>query len=244
MTFWFSLVLAGWLSGGLANYLADVLPHFRRPVAPVCVSCRASRPWQDYLWPRPCATCGARPGWWRWGSYLLLAAALGYFGVAPGRLPLFLAWLWALYFAVVVLIDLEHRLVLHPVSWFGAGLGLVSGTWLHGIARTLAGGAAGYGAMWLLYVAGAVFLRWVNRRRESAVEEVALGYGDVNLSGVLGLLLGWPGIVAGLVLGILLGGVFSLMYLLTALARRRYAAFTAIPYAPFLVVATVILIFR
>jgi len=32
-------------------------------------------------------------------------------------------------------------------------------------------------------------------------DEVALGFGDVNLAGIMGLLLGWPGITAGLVIG-------------------------------------------
>ena len=37
-------------------------------------------------------------------------------------------------------------------------------------------------------------------------EDVALGFGDVHLSGILGLLLGWPGITGGLFVAIILGG--------------------------------------
>jgi len=59
----------------------------------------------------------------------------------------------------------------------------------------------------------------------------------------LGLLLGWPGIVAGLVLAILLGGVISLFYLLVMLVLRKYKAFTAIPYGPFLVASAILLLF-
>ena len=79
--------------------------------------------------------------------------------------------------------------------------------------------------------------------RGQPVEEDALGYRDVNLSGVLGLMLGWPGILAGLTIAILLGGTVSLLYLLVTMATRRYHAFTAIPYGPFLIAAAIALLF-
>jgi len=81
------------------------------------------------------------------------------------------------------------------------------------------------------------------RARKQPVEEIALGFGDVNLSGVLGLMLGWPRITANLVLGILLGGLVSGFYLLSMMVRKKYKAFTAVPYAPFLLIAAVILFY-
>ncbi len=143
------------------------------------------------------------------------------------------------YFAVVIVIDGEHRLILHPVSWAGAALGISLGVWRHGAGSTLLGGAAGYAVMLGLYALGEFFSRWMARRRGEALEEVALGFGDVNLAGVTGLFLGWPGVAAGLILAILLGGVVSGGYLLWMLARRRYRAFAAIPYGPFLALAAV-----
>ena len=80
--------------------------------------------------------------------------------------------------------------------------------------------------------------------RNKETDEEALGFGDVALSGVLGLFLGWPGIIAGLVLAILLGGAGSLIVLIYSLVRRRYHAFMVIPYGPFLIIAAVVLIFR
>jgi leader peptidase (prepilin peptidase)/N-methyltransferase len=148
-----------------------------------------------------------------------------------------------LYFAVVTVIDLEHRLILHPVSWTGAVLGLGLGIWQHGLLDTLLGGAAGFGTMFALYLLGDRFARWIARRRGKALDEVALGFGDVNLLGVIGLILGWPGIVAGLVLGILIGGLVSFLYIVGMALVRRYQAFTAIPYGPFLVASALLLLF-
>ena len=64
-----------------------------------------------------------------------------------------------------------------------------------------------------------------------------------TLMGVLGLALGWPGIVVGTFLGIFAAGLFSLGLLLVHLARRRYAAFLAIPYGPFLVLGAAFVLY-
>jgi leader peptidase (prepilin peptidase)/N-methyltransferase len=97
--------------------------------------------------------------------------------------------------------------------------------------------------MLLLYYFGDLFARWLARRRGQTLDEVALGFGDVNLSGVLGLMLGWPGIIVGLILAIFLGGIFSLLYLLGKIITRRYRTFMAIPYGPFLVASAILLLF-
>jgi prepilin signal peptidase PulO-like enzyme (type II secretory pathway) len=148
-----------------------------------------------------------------------------------------------LYFGVVVVIDMEHRLILHPVSWTGAILCFSAGLLLHGWLPTLIGGVVGFGIMYALHIFGDYFARWLARRRGETLTEVALGFGDVNLAGVLGLLLGWPGIVVGLILAIFIGGIVSLIYLLGMLIARRYRTFAAIPYGPFLITSAAILIF-
>jgi leader peptidase (prepilin peptidase)/N-methyltransferase len=147
------------------------------------------------------------------------------------------------YFGVVVLIDLEYRLIMHPVSIVGAVLGLVVGYLRVGWIRTLVGGVVGFGIMWLLYLLGVLIIKVVNRRRGQSVNDEALGFGDVNLSGVLGLMLGWPLILVGLVVAVLIGGLVSLIYILIMVITRKYHAFAALPYGPFLVIGAVLLIY-
>jgi leader peptidase (prepilin peptidase)/N-methyltransferase len=95
-----------------------------------------------------------------------------------------------------------------------------------------------------LYYLGIAFSRYLSRRRGTEIEEEALGFGDVNLAGVLGLVLGWPLIWISLLFGILAGGVISLVIILGMLVSRRYRAFTAIPYAPFLILGAVFFLYR
>ena len=69
-------------------------------------------------------------------------------------------------------------------------------------------------------------------------DEEALGGGDVFLAGVLGLMLGWPNIVLGLIYGVLVGGFVSLLAIIQLLIKRRYAEntmMTFIPYGPSLI---------
>jgi len=71
----------------------------------------------------------------------------------------------------------------------------------------------------------------------------ALGFGDVNLAGVIGLLLGWPGIVGGIFLAIMIGGIVSGIFLLIQLLQKKYMAYQALPYGPFLVLSTIALFY-
>ncbi len=147
------------------------------------------------------------------------------------------------YFGVVVVIDLEHHLIMHPTSIFGAILGLIVGFQLHGVLNTFLGGLAGFAAMLGLYILGALFARFVVRRSQSGFSDDAMGFGDVILGGILGLILGWPAIIAGLFFAIIFAGVVSLAYLVITFFARKYKAFTFIPYGPFMIAGATALIF-
>jgi len=98
--------------------------------------------------------------------------------------------------------------------------------------------------MLALYYLGELFAKLLARMRGQPVDEVALGFGDVNLAGILGLVMGWPGITACLFIAILIGGLISGIYLVVMVIKRSYRAFTALPYAPFLLLSAVFLLFR
>jgi leader peptidase (prepilin peptidase) / N-methyltransferase len=239
------IAFSGWLAGVLVNYLADILPVQRKLTSPICPSCRAAMGLQNYfLWPRMCTGCGRRRSFRCWAVELILMCATIWLWVTPlQRLNFIAGFVLLIYFSLVVVIDIEHHLILHPVSLFGAGIGLLTGAWLHGLKATLIGGIAGFGIMLGLYYLGALILHLVARLKNQVLEDnEGLGFGDVNLCGILGLILGWPGIAGGVILAILLGGVASVIYLVVMLLTGRYRSFMAIPYGPFLVASAVILL--
>jgi len=150
------IVLLGWICGALVNYLADVLPWRRKLVAPFCTQCQKAVPWKDYLlWPRRCPACGERRTWRAWlVEVIYMAAAIWLWFSPPPGLGFILGLVVLVYFGVVVVIDMEHRLILHPVSIVGAVLGLGVGIYMNGIQETLIGGVVGVWVMWGFYKLG------------------------------------------------------------------------------------------
>ncbi len=239
------LLLLAWGTGALVNYLGDVLPVTRRLTSPVCIQCGQKFFLIDYILLRACQKCNFRRHIRTWIVQAVAVAVVIWLDLSyRGTLGFWPSLLILAYLGVVGVIDLEHRLIMHPVSLVGALIGGIIGFWLHGWQQTVLGGLAGFAIMFGLYYLGSLFARWLSRLRKEETDEEALGFGDVALSGVLGLFLGWPGIIGGLVLAILLGGAGSLIVLIYSLMRHRYHAFMVIPYGPFLILAAVLLLFR
>jgi leader peptidase (prepilin peptidase)/N-methyltransferase len=235
----------GIIAGILVNYFSDVLPVQRALTRPRCASCNAHYSWKDYLLITVCRTCG-KPRSWRTyfslGVGILLSLLLWL--NPPARLGYWLGLIVLAYFGLVIVIDIEHRLILHVVSLAGAVLGVITGTVKGGLLQSLYGGLAGAGIMLVFYWLGTLFARYRARKLGHDDGEEALGFGDVTISGVIGLMLGWPLVMYGLFLGILAGGVVSLVLVLVLVATRRYesmSVFTA--YGPYLVLGAAILLY-
>jgi prepilin signal peptidase PulO-like enzyme (type II secretory pathway) len=255
-------LILGWLAGLFINYASDVLPRMRRFSEPVCVHCGTKATWADYLLLRSCRSCDEKRTLRTWIVQILTPASFIYFWLFPSKaLGIPLGMIVLVYFAVITVIDLEHRLILHPTSLFGAVLGLIVGTSIHsriddkgillGMGMSLLGGVFGFGVMFLLYQLGTLVARFRARKMKAAGQqeddEEALGGGDVYLAGVLGLMLGWSFIVSALAWGVILGGVVSFLFLLALVIRRRYsseALLTFIPYGPFFIIAAALFLFQ
>jgi len=187
------VVVLGAIAGILVNYLADVLPLTRRLSAPLCRECGHQFQLGEYLFAWRCSQCQSRPPF---RNYLVvIGMMLLSFLVAVFPIKGLSFWAAIPLFAFLILIltiDMEYRAVLNETSIAGAILMLIFGVFMNGIVKTLLGGVAGYGAMLLLYFGGILFTRVLSKIRHQEIDEVALGFGDVNVTGFLGLLVGWP----------------------------------------------------
>jgi len=149
-----------------------------------------------------------------------------------------------IYFGVVIVIDMEHRLILHPTSLFGSVLALGLGIISHGLIPTLSGGLGGFLIMMAFYAMGMLFTRFRAKRMaaqgKEADDEEALGAGDVILVTILGFLVGWPLIWFSILLSLLLGGMFSFFFLVGLFLLRKYeenSLMMFIPYGPYFVIS-------
>jgi prepilin signal peptidase PulO-like enzyme (type II secretory pathway) len=234
--------LIGLLLAALVNFLADVLPRREghgaggdqadegqrekndpgsrgRPPVRYVVVALALAGFSVYLW-------------WREGWTILYGVLLLYISL----------------FALIAVIDIEHRLVLNIVMLPAFVLALVeiivSGrySWSH-LLEPLAGYAIAQIVVMGIYLFGLVYLWFVNRRRQQKIDEVAFGFGDVTLATFCGLVVGYPKVILMLVLMILLGALFAILYVLgSALFRRGYQAHTALPYGPSILAAATIML--
>ena len=228
-------VLLGLLVGGLVNQLGGDLPARRRLTRPHCPYCGRVRSWWQWL-ALPayligrinCPTCGAPIRLRHPLAEIGLAVAYGYLWIVFGSsVELGLYLIYSTILALILITDIERRLILnvvmYPAILFAAGASLFTPgmTWW----SALAGGATGFA----LFLAAALV-------GNALFGSGALGGGDVKLAAFIGLITGFPLVIEALVLGTLIGGVVSLVLLITRVRGRR----DAIPYGPFLIAGAVI----
>ena len=163
---------------------------------------------------------------------LVLATLIILFGLLahqthadPARL--LVSWCYAWFLMTVLVIDLETRRVLNIMLLPAAVFAVAAGLWLGqpSPGSMLGGAVVGFGLFWCLYFLGRV-----------KYGHGALGFGDVKLVGVIGLMTGYPNVLTALVIGAALGGVAAIILLLTR--RAGWKSTTA--YAPYLTVGAML----
>ena len=173
---------------------------------------------------------GAKP-WQVYGPPILAAVLFAIFAFDLGLahvLVLAVRSLFVLVLVQVIFFDLEHRLILDRVIFPAMGLAVVvslfNQPWWAGIAT-----GVGAGALFLLLsIAGSTLLR----------AEV-LGFGDVKLAAFMGFLLGWPGIVDAVFIGVVVGAVAAIA---VGIWHRSLKATFA--YGPYLAIGALVLLYQ
>lgn len=252
------IAILGILAGGLVNALADALPFRRRPGIPAYPdgSPRPIRAWLGitaFLFSR--RQPDAPKLGWRYpvteiATAALMVATFVIMGEAP-NVPGGQMLVWLIYMAVLMLIaviDLEHQLIMFACIIPAAVLALTDAAVfphpLPTLASSLAGGAFGFVIFYLTYQGGCLFRHLMQRVRGEKINNPAFGFGDVMLAGLSGLMLGLPDVIPMMFISIFLGAIGAVFYLaFHFFAARPYRPFTAIPYGPYIVAATIIAMF-
>ncbi|MBI9049548.1 MAG: prepilin peptidase [Anaerolineaceae bacterium] len=210
---------------------------------PYCHQCYQQRSWGDYLAAKKCVHCQEHPPKRFWVVLLNLPAAFLILTIFPVlEFRIVDMFLLLTFYLIVFIMDVEHRVILFPITVAGILFGIYFGLSYHSFVSTLIGALVGGGIMLLFYWIGILYIQYVRKTSDPDMNEVALGFGDVSLSFILGLILGWPGILGGLFFGILLGGIISGVLLLFKFLTKKYAPNDLIlPYAPFLIIGAFII---
>lgn len=253
-----TVVLIGLIAGGLVNVLADDLPLYRWPRSPRYSdgSLRPLAAWLGiaaFALGRRSAPDGMKLSW-RYplteiatvlGMVLALVVRNTRTDVNDTQL---LFWLgYVAIFALVTVIDLEHRLILFAVIIPASALALLDAVITPtqrepDLGRALLGGALGFGIFFIMYIGGIVYV-YISNASGRNITEVAFGYGDVMMATLSGLILGLEAVILAIFITIFLGALGALVWLVARrLSGTGYSRFAALPYGPYIVAATFIML--
>jgi leader peptidase (prepilin peptidase)/N-methyltransferase len=228
--------LLGMVVASFLNVCIDRLPVGGSLLFPPshCGSCRHRLSVKDlipifsYLWLRGrCRYCHARIPrrvlWVELGSAVLFACLYWHYGLSA---ELAVTAVYSCLFIVILVIDLEHGLILNKVVYPAMGVAVLISVFLSRteVVPGLGDAAIGGGIGLVLFLAIVLISRG------------GMGWGDVKLAALVGLVTGFPLIVVALFLAMISGGVLAAV-LLTLRVKQRGEG---IPFAPFLSVATII----
>lgn len=234
------LIWFGMLVGSFLNVCADRLPVGKSIIHPPshCPSCRRRLKAKDlvpvfsYLFLRGhCRYCRApipmRLLWVELGTGLLFGLLFWRFGLS---FEFLITIIYSSIFIVIFIIDLEHKLILNKVVYPSMGLALVCSLLFSfllpevelvpRITSALIGGGIGL-VLFLLVV---------------LISRGGMGWGDVKMAALIGLVTGFPLVFVALLLGIISGGLVAAVLLALKIKKRR----EAMPFGPFLSLATIV----
>lgn len=253
--------LLGAVVGSFLNVVCDRLPARGSLLRPPshCPGCgRRLAAWEmvpvvSYLALRGrCRACSARIPW---RVLAVEAGSAALFALLAWRIgpvaPLLVYTLYGCILLVIVVIDLEHKLILNvvilpatvlallliPLRRLIGDVPLVHTAVLAGWVPLSWGLTAGQIAALSQLLGGVVafaifFLIWL-------ISPQGMGDGDVRLALFSGLITGFPGALVAVLGSFILGGVTAILLLLAGRVSRK----TAIPFAPFLVITTAAMLF-
>ena len=179
-----------------------------------------------------CPECASALGSWCLAAELLTAGVFAALAVRFGPHPVLAAFCY-LGAAGVALAVIDARVQRLPdaltLPSYPVALVLLGAAALAGPdgARHFLTALAGMAGAWLFFLLQAL------------IYPAGIGWGDVKLSGLLGLYLGWLG-VGALVTGLFAGYLLAAVAGVALLAARRASRKSLLPFGPFLLAGTVI----
>ncbi len=234
--------LIGTAVGSFLNVCIDRLPIDKSIVFPPshCEACEHRLSVKDlipvfsYLWLRGrCGHCGIsiprRLFWVEVSSGLIFAFTCWHYGLS---VEFAVITFYLCLFLVLGIIDLEHGLILNKITYPAAVVALIISILLPSIGSTnislpwpdVANGAIGGTAGFVLLLMPALIFRG------------GMGWGDVKMAALIGLVTGFPLVALALLMGVILGALVGGGLLLLKIKGHK----EAIPFGPFLSLATVV----
>lgn len=229
------IFIFGLIIGSFLNVCIYRLPRKKSIISPrsACPACGRQLAWFDlipvvsYILLRgQCRYCGTAVSR-RYPLVEVLTGAM--FSLAYVRLGATIDFLTAVVLVSVMVtaafIDIEHKIIPNSLVLFGFAAGVALGLLRAeaGVKFIGLGFLAGFGLLFLVAV----------------LSRGQMGFGDVKLAAVMGVFLGWQGVLTAFFIAFIGGAVYGLFLMIFKGKSRK----TAVPFGPFLAGAEVISLF-
>ncbi len=249
-----TFALLGVAVGSFLNVCIDRLPSKGSIVSPPshCDACKKrlsvkdNIPVASYMWLRGrCRYCQAaiprRVIWVEIASGIVFALLYWHYGLSA---ELAIMALYFCLFLVIMVIDLENKLILNRMVYPGIVIALVISIFMPdldiapgivvntqapqidfmpGVLSALIGGAAGLITFLMIIIAS----------------RGGIGWGDVKMAALMGLVVGFPLVFVAIFTAVVMGGLIAAVLLITKTRGRKQG----IPFGPFLSLGTIVTLF-
>ena len=254
-------LVIGFISGILVNLIADYLParrHYHLAKTNPFVSESAmpskgtffpqredARIWPPYLWSGVIAALLGKPVFRQHRTRHIITeiglafgfAAIVWIFIDVHNMP-FLPF-YAAAFVLIAIIDIEHRWVFLEIIIPTAIVAYLEPNYGFRVWNedSWRGGLYGFAIMLALYLFGIVFARIIGFVTGRRITRTVLGFGDVYIGALGGLIIGWNSLGLALLVMVLTGAIASLILIISKVIRTgRHRLFSAIPYGPYILI--------
>lgn len=149
-----------------------------------------------------------------------------------------------IYLGVIIIVDIEHRLVLIQTSVVGLLLFFIYGIIINGFFATIFGGLISLILMLFLFFGGKLLLYMGGKFRGKTIKGVAFGLGDVFFGTILGLLVGDSAVIGSNLITMLVMVLFSFFLFNYLVLKGKYRAYTAtLPFTTFQAIGAVAVLY-
>jgi prepilin signal peptidase PulO-like enzyme (type II secretory pathway) len=152
---------------------------------------------------------------------------------------------YAAAFLLIAIIDIEHRWVFLLTIIPTAVIALVQTTYFPPIYQddSIKGGMYGLGILFALYILGIIFAQIVGVLTGKRIGRTVLGFGDVYIGGLGGLIIGFNALGFALFIMVMTGAAGALILMLRKWHAGRYRKYAAIPYGPYILLGMAIMLY-
>jgi leader peptidase (prepilin peptidase)/N-methyltransferase len=149
-----------------------------------------------------------------------------------------------IYLGIICVIDIEYRVINTSILVLGLPLAFYIGLTRTDFTSSILGGIIGLVTFFVIYLLGFIFTKFMTKMWRTEISGSAVGFGDVLLSGVLGLMSGWPDVSSSLIIGASIAGFVSAISIIYLVVIQKYKPGREIPLAPYLIMGTLFSFFN